>query len=467
MLLVVPLLLAAALPTFGAAARKLTDPTVSPRSGTTSTKIVFEVTYTRPLTPGYVRVVVGGTNHKMSKVSGGDWSGEGRFRWSGTLPAGTHSVVFQGSGVKDLAAGTVKITVPPKPKPDPTPTPKPKPSPTPKPDPTPTPKPDPSPTPRSLPSPLPTPSPTPAGIPLAPPSQAPWPTSDPTPTPSPTPQPTEIVTGVLPGPVAPPPAGSGGSGGGSIPVDPPDDPGAWSPTAAVASALGLDTWRILPPLGLVPTLVTTTGVATSVMALSIFGKRRREDGQLEDDEVLADRAAQGVGVLSGPVGVAVAAALAAAPEIPDIEAGMPRWRRPSLLQARKADPIRDGVEVARLTFDNGLIGPIEGRERRVIKYDVVTLLDAPDEVRGNGIGVLTQGDEIQLLEKRGVYWLVLCPDGSQGWVHKMTVGELVGEDRRPDGARASIPTVAESWTLGEDDIDDDVLSAYLAARRRE
>jgi hypothetical protein len=32
---------------------------------------------------------------------------------------------------------------------------------------------------------------------------------------------------------------------------------------------------------------------------------------------------------------------------------------------------------------------------------------------------------------------------------------------------ASIPAVAESWTLGEDDIDDDVLSAYLAARRRD
>jgi hypothetical protein len=97
----------------------------------------------------------------------------------------------------------------------------------------------------------------------------------------------------------------------------------------------------------------------------------------------------------------------------------------------------------------------------------VTLLDAPDEVRGNGIGVLTQGDEIQLLERRGVYWHVLCPDGSQGWVHKMTVGEIVGESRRPDGARATMPTVAESWTMGEDDIDDDVLSAYLAARRLE
>src|SRR6188508_1266543 len=62
-LLVVPLLLALALPVSGAAARKLSDPNVSPRSGTTTTKITFEVTYSRPLPPLYVRVVVGGKNY--------------------------------------------------------------------------------------------------------------------------------------------------------------------------------------------------------------------------------------------------------------------------------------------------------------------------------------------------------------------------------------------------------------------
>jgi hypothetical protein len=217
-------------------------------------------------------------------------------------------------------------------------------------------------------------------------------------------------------------------------------------------------------MALAPTLVTTTGVATMAMAFSLFGKRRRSEN--DEDPAIAERAGQGVGVLDEPFEEAVAAALAAAPEIPDIEAGMPRWRRPSLLQARKADPIRDAVEAPRLTFDNGLIGPIDGRERHVIKYNVVTLLDAPDEIRANGIGVLTQGDEVQLLEKRGVYWHVLCPDGSQGWVHKMTIGEAVGARRSVEGPRATMPIVAESWTLAEDDIDDDVLSAYLDARRR-
>ena len=87
-LLVVPLLLALAMPAFGAAAKKLSDPSVSPRSGTTTTKITFEVTYSRPLPPVFVRVVIGGKNHAMTRVGGGDWSGKDRFRFSGKLAEG-------------------------------------------------------------------------------------------------------------------------------------------------------------------------------------------------------------------------------------------------------------------------------------------------------------------------------------------------------------------------------------------
>ena len=223
--------------------------------------------------------------------------------------------------------------------------------------------------------PTPTPEPTPSLIPVA----SPRPTPDLSPSPTPTP----IVTGALPG--AGPSGGSGGGrsdgsggAGGSSPVVPPADvPVTWSPMGSVASALGLGGWRPLPPLQFVPTLVTTTTFAAGMMGMSIFAKRRREEDELDDD-VLAAHAASGLG-MDESVAVAVAAAIAAVPEIPDVEAGMPRWRRPSLLQARKADPIRDAVEASRLTFDNGLIGPIEGRERHLIKYDIVTLLDAPDE----------------------------------------------------------------------------------------
>jgi hypothetical protein len=155
----------------------------------------------------------------------------------------------------------------------------------------------------------------------------------------------------------------------------------------------------------------------------------------------------------------VARGVVAQPAIPapfDEEAAMPRWRRPSLLEARKADPTRTVITTPRMSFDDGRVNPIEGRERRIIRYRVVRLLDAPDELRSVDIGQLDQGDEVQLLEKSGAYWLVLCPDGRQGWLHKMTLGELVSDD----------PAPAQNDGWDSTDMGTDVLAAYLAARAR-
>jgi hypothetical protein len=209
------------------------------------------------------------------------------------------------------------------------------------------------------------------------------------------------------------------------------------------------------------------------MAFSVFGKRRRDGEQPAPDEVLAKAAASGMGasvsVLAAKPAAATAAVVvpAVAPGSSDAEMDMPRWRRPSLMVARKADPVRDApVAAPRLTFERGLVGPLDGRERRLIRYNVVRLLDAPDEFRGGEIGSLDQGDEVQLLEKHGVYWLVLCPDGSQGWIHKMTLGEVVGGAETAQGAAtATMPIAADSWTMG-DDVDGDVLAAYIESRRR-
>jgi len=203
------------------------------------------------------------------------------------------------------------------------------------------------------------------------------------------------------------------------------------------------------------------------MAFGVFGKRRRDDDQPGSDQELAIAAASGLGVAATALATAPQGATAA-PAIPapmDLEMSMPRWRRPSLMEARKADPIRNAAPPApRLTFDHGLVGPLDGRERRLIRYNVVRLLDTPDELRGGEIGFLDQGDEVQLLEKYGVYWLVLCPDGSQGWIHKMTLGDVVGEP--PASApTATMPIAADTWTMG-DDVDGDVLAAYLESRRR-
>jgi hypothetical protein len=217
-----------------------------------------------------------------------------------------------------------------------------------------------------------------------------------------------------------------------------------------------------PGFAFAPTLVTTTGAVTAAMALGLFGRRRREDEP--DSGMLAVAAGSGVAVAAYD---AMAVATPAVEEEVDLELLLPRWRRPSLLQARKADPIRDAAPAPRLTFGEGLVGSIAGRERRVIRYRVVRLLDSPDELRGTEIGYLDQGDEVQLLEKYGAYWLVVAPDGQQGWLHKMTLGEVYDtEGAAPDGPTASMPIAAESWTMAEADIDSDVLEAYMESRRR-
>ena len=232
--------------------------------------------------------------------------------------------------------------------------------------------------------------------------------------------------------------GNGGSGGG-------DGGGGGDVAGGLAAVLTtLAFGQPTLPLGLVVTMTTTTGVVAAAMAFSVFGKRRRDEGQPASDDVLAEAAASGVAVAT----VAVLAGIADHPAGAtagvhvanplDGEMAMPRWRRPSLLEARKADPIRDAVVAPRLTFDHGLVGPLDGRERRLIRYTLVRLLDQPDELRGAEIGFLDSGDEVQLLEKRGVYWLVLTPDGRQGWIHKMTLGDVVGEPV-PTAPMATMP----------------------------
>ena len=152
--------------------------------------------------------------------------------------------------------------------------------------------------------------------------------------------------------------------------------------------------------------MTTTGAVTAAMALGLFGRRRRED---EPDELAVAGGRGGQRAWPSPSYDAMAVARACRPssEEVDLELLLPRWRRPSLLQARKADPIRDAAPAPAADLRQGLVGSIAGRERRVIRYRVVRLLDSPDELRGTEIGYLDQGDEVQLLEKYGAYWLVV------------------------------------------------------------
>jgi hypothetical protein len=456
----------------------LYDGGASPGSGTTATTITFTVVYRNHegSAPAAVRVLIDGTPHGMN-AGGNVWKKGVIHTFATTLPIGTHAFSFEASDTRKftdaIPGGTVTITAPPTPKPTPAPTPKPTPAATPAPadTPAPTPRATPKPTsastqaPDSVPTDGPGPTPTAATPAIGgDPTQTPPPAAtgnpspatggaggpiDPTAEPVPSdgaPSDPPIVTAALPAGdgLAGTGAGHQGSGGAG---DPPAAGMGWGAMMSALSALGLDTGT--PHLGLMPTLVGTSGAVAMGMAFAIFGKKRRDEEQPAPDEVLKAKAARGTDVassgdlMSRPFGATL-----------DGEAAMPRWRRPSLLEARKADPTRSVTVSPRLAFSDGAVAD-EGLERRVIRYRVVRLLDAPDELRSADIGQLDQGDEVQLLERSGAYWLVLCPDGRRGWLHKMTLGEIVDD--------AAAKSTAESWGAAEPS---DILQMMIDARGR-
>jgi hypothetical protein len=444
---------------------------VSPRLGLPTTTFTVTVTYrNREGSPAdWVRVSVAGSDRTMTHVGGSDWKQGVMFRWRGKLPVGKFGVSIEARSrdhFTDLiAAGDIQIKLP-------------LPDPTPRPTPRPTPEPTPRPTPRATPAPTPEPTPTPKPITEPDANETPGTLPEPThlTTPEPTPEPSDDAIAVVPGASSAPESEPGGG------ADAPIVPDAVTGAATVASGGGileafadaadlLGTGRPAVPMSLVATLVSTSGVVGATLAFGLFGKRRRDGEAPDDDDVLAQQAASPLAVAQASAYVdgsgrgGTATAVANAPSALQAELAMPRWRRPSLLEARRADPVRDMTPAPRLTFDHGLVGPLEGRERRLIRYSLVRLLDIPDELRGTELAFLDQGDEVQLLEKRGVYWLVLCPDGLQGWIHKMTLGETVGQPFISSTPTATMPIAAETWTMG-DDIDGDVLAAYLESRRR-
>jgi hypothetical protein len=482
---------------------KLSNATVSPRSGTPTTTITFAVGYVNHegSAPSHVSVLIDGTAHAMTGAGGSTWKTGVTYHWSTTLAAGTHTVTFSAESRDKFSdtidGGTVTITAP-----SPTPKPTPKPTPTPAPDPTPRPTPTPTPAPTDQPAPTPAAGTTGGtGGDGSSPSSGPgggsgpdsgsggstgsgttdgggWAGGDPTAPDSGSgaglggdgtssggagsgPNGGDSGAGIGAGQGA----GTGASGAGTGT----DGGAAAGPTGNEASGSGSGDgqtaltggtgWGALasalqtlgikqpPTVTMLPMLVGTSTAMTMAFAFAIFGKKRRDEEPPAPDEVLRANAARGHAAVptSDVVNGVVRATTVPGPI--DVEAGMPRWRRPSLLEARKADPARAVVANHRQSFDAAVVN--DGRERRTIRYAVVRLLDAPDELRSAEIGQLDQGDEVQLIERSGSYWLVLCPDGRQGWLHKMTLGDVVSD------APAYIR-----------EVDDDVLTAFLAARAR-
>ncbi len=456
---------------------RLSEPSVSPRTALSTTLITFEVLYRNP--PGadasQVVVRVAGAAHPLDAVTSTSNHDPSRYRASFRLPVGTWPVTFEaddGHFSTSLDAGSVTVSAP---LPDPTPTPKPTPKPTPEVTPRPTPKPTTEPTPAPTRDATPSPSggPSATAAPVGPgPTPGPGDKPDATAAPSGAASPSLVPAPATdPGRSADPLTAGGGPGAsfdpgsptaaGGVGTDGPSDAGttgagprrdgpngAGSPSGGStwAGAMLASAW--LPPiLGgsdlsteqrvLATTITTATSVGLA-MAFALFGKRRRDSEPTAPDEVLSERASR----FGPPADGTLVAATAPAPI--DAEAALPRWRRPSLLEARRSDPTRTVSQHHTLTFEEGVIAPVPGLERRRIRYRVVRLLDGPDELLANEIGLLDEDDQVQLLERSGSFWKVLCPDGRVGWVHRMVLGETIDE--------------------GHDAIDPDVLAAVQAAR---
>ena len=403
---------------------------VSPASGQAGDAFTFSVRYTsgageRGRAPAQVTVSLDSAQYTMSQVdpTDTDYLDGARFRLVLHPAEGTYAVVFtaidiNGGVAAALPVGDLVVAARPAPTPEPTPTPTPGPTPLPTPQPTPRPTPRPQPTGQVTVEPTtPAPSASSTGAAGEQPTGSPDASSSASAATSVSPSPSASATDTLSSPSASPAAGAGtaaGTGSG--------DGGG----ASLASLIGS-----LPPIGSsawMELMLRQTTLATGVtvtMAMALFAFRRRQ----EDDEGTDPGAAARY---EPPPSLADQLAdhyLAPVLPEPSAELLMPRWRRPSLRAAREAKSVADPlvIEAERLTFEHGAVAPEPDHERRRVRYRLVRLGDAPDELLSNEIGRLDEGDEVELLGRSGVYWRVRTPLGQVGWVHKMTLADRVAE----------------------------------------
>ena len=342
-----------------------------------------------------------------------------------TLPVGTNSVRFEARDTHDSSARADggSVTIGPAPTPIPEPTPTPTAAPTPRPEPTSAPAHAAGPTEPSA-----TPAPPLAATQVPPRSGE----AGSSPTASDIPAGGTAGGGSTTGSGSAAPGGSGsatpgGSGsatpGGSGTADggANTNPLTWlsGSIGAQFAALGLQGPGHLPTI---PAVLGSTIAVGTWMAFMFFKGRRRDDDLLPPGPVLQAAAAAGLGVAPGSGYV---------PQL-DPESLMPRWRRPSLIEARKTDPIRKPAPAQpALSFarEYGTAasgeGTASGPERRRVRYAVTPILDRPDELLGTRIGELAGGDEVQVEGRRGAYCDVVSPDGCRGWVHRTTLGDIV------------------------------------------
>jgi hypothetical protein len=208
-------------------------------------------------------------------------------------------------------------------------------------------------------------------------------------------------------------------------------------------------------------VATTTAVAVGIVLTGTVGivmAARRPRAPSAADEVAAIMAQP---VTTSPAVPAVSPTRATAVEAMappdskpvDQEKFVPRWRRQSLLEARRSDPTRDAPAYrAPMRF---IDGPPADSDLRVVRYAVVPVLDRPDEVLGLRLSDLESGDEVQVVGSSGAFLEVSCPNGDRGWVHRTTLGQPVTTSG-PSVPRTPVRDVSKEA--------DDALTALLSAR---
>lgn len=205
-------------------------------------------------------------------------------------------------------------------------------------------------------------------------------------------------------------------------------------------------------------LAATTAIALGIVGAGVVGllgvARRPRTARLSAHDQIAAMMAPPAPAPEPVVRPSIGTATdAMAPQVEtnvDPEANMPRWRRPSLLEARHSDYSRLApAQRTPMRFGGDDSAEVD---IRVVRYAVVPVLDRPDEVMGLRQGDLASGDEVQVVGAQGAFIEVLCPNGDSGWVHRTTLGQRGGV-----GLTGSV-----RQAMGRDA--DDALTALLTAR---
>jgi hypothetical protein len=213
----------------------------------------------------------------------------------------------------------------------------------------------------------------------------------------------------------------------------------------LAAVLGLATFA-----GLGITMALALGILSAGVVGIVSVTTRRPHKPSAADEIAAIMAPEharnaAAKALANPE-VATAVEAMAPPEAREVdpEANMPRWRRPSLLEARRSDYSRQ-VTAARtpMRFTDDQIYQFDVR---IVRYAVVPLMDRPDELTGLRIADLESGDEVQVLATQGAFLDIHCPNGERGFVHRTTL--------RPREAATPAYAMSESY--------DEALGAMLS-----